>query len=122
MEKLKNYVNNQKENLSKRLDEYKNTECLKYFLICRAHEAYKLNVIYDLFIDFEESVGEDLTDKKEAKDYIVHTITHYEKKLLKGKIDMYTTNPMKNLINIWEIEVMPELIDELRYMLKLIND
>ena len=122
MEKLKNYVKNQKENLSKRLDEYKEIECLKYFLTCRAHEAYKLNVIYDLFIDFEESVGEDLTDKKEAKDYIEHTIAHYEKKLLSGKIDMYTTNPMKNLINVWEMEVMPELIDELRYMLKLIND
>lgn len=122
MEKLKNYVNNQKENLSKRLNEYKDTECLKYFLTCCAHEAYKTSVLYDLFIDFEESVGEDLTDKKEAKDYIEHTITHYEKKLLSGKIDMYTTNPMKNLINVWEIEVMPELIDELRYMLKLIND
>ena len=121
MEKLKNYVNNQKENLSKQLDEYKNTECLKYFLTCRAHEAYKTSVLYDLFIDFEESVGEDFA-YKEVKDYIVHTITHYEKKLLSGKIDMYTTNPMKNLINVWEMEVMPELIDELRYMLKLIND
>ena len=122
METLKIYVTNQKELIKKRLDEYKETECLKHCLICRAHEAYKTSVLYDLFIDFEESVGEDLTDKKEAKDYIVHTITHYEKKLLSGKIDMYTTNPMKNLINIWEIEVMPELIDELRYMLKLIND
>ena len=122
MERLKNYVTNQKELIKKRLDEYKETECLKHFLTCRVHEAYKLNVIYDLFIDFEESVGEDLTDKKEAKDYIVHTITHYEKKLLNGKIDMYTTNPMKNFINILEFEVMPELIDELRYMLKLIND
>lgn len=122
MKTLKIYVTNQKELLKKKLDEYKETECLKYFLTCCANEAYKTSVLYDLFIDFEESVGEDLTDKKEAKDYIVHTITHYEKKLLNGKIDMYTTNPMKNLINIWEIEVMPELIDELRYMLKLIND
>jgi hypothetical protein len=122
MEKLKNYVNNQKENLSKRLNEYKDTECLKYFLTCCAHEAYKISVLYDLFIDFEESVGEDLIDKKEAKDYIVHTITHYEKKLLSGKVFMDTTNPMRNLLNLWEFETYPELIDELRYMLKLIND
>lgn len=121
METLKIYVVNQKELIKKRLDEYKKTECLKHFLICRAHEAYKISALYDLFIDLGKSVGEDLTDKKEVKDYIVHTITHYEKKLLNGKIDMYTTNPMENLINIWEIEVMPELISELRYILTLIN-
>lgn len=122
MEKLKNYVTNQKTSLKKRLSEYKDIECLKYFLSCKAHGAYTTSVLYDLFIDFEESVGEDLTDKKEAKDYIVHTITHYEKKLLSGKVFMDTTNPMRNLLNLWEFETYPELIDELKYMLKLITD
>lgn len=122
MEKLKNYVTNQKTSLKKRLDEYKSIECLKYFLSCRAHGAYTTSVLYDLFVDFEECVGVDFTDKDEALDYIEHNIKYYENKLLSGKVSMDTTNPMKNLLNLWEFETYPELIDELRYMLKLIND
>lgn len=122
MEKLKNYVTNQKTSLKKRLNEYKDIECLKYFLSCRAQEAYKTSVLYDLFIDFEECVGDDFTDKDEALDYIEHSIKSYEKKLLSGKVFMDTTNPMKNLLNLWEFETYPELIDELKYMLKLVID
>lgn len=122
MEKLKNYVTNQKTSLKNRLDEYKGTECLKYFLSCRAHGAYTTSVLYDLFVDFEDSVGEDFTDKKEALDYIEYSIKYYEKKLLSGKVFMDTTNPMKNLLNLWEFETYPELIDEFKYMLKLITD
>lgn len=122
MEKLKNYVTNQKTSLKKRLDEYKDIECLKYFLSCRAHGAYTTSVLYDLFVDFEECVGVDFTDKDEALDYIEHNIKYYENKLLSGKVSMDTTNPMKNLLNLWEFETYPELIDELKYMLKLITD
>lgn len=94
------YYENEKEYLSKDFGE-KNFED---FLIANAHSGFINDRFLRFFTNLNETI-EDETDLGEVKKYLTN-LKETAHRLLMNISFITTTHPIKNIVNIWEIEYL----------------
>ncbi len=95
-------------------DEFHNCE-FGYFLSSNAEKHYKNEKMLAVFQTLNASIG-DVT-KEDLVDYLETTKKRYVKARLQNNPVNFSTNPMANLMRLWDFEFYGELIKEIDILL-----
>lgn len=85
------------------------------FLLDRAEKHYKNEKMLAFFSNINDSIGG--VTKEELIEYLETTRKGYVKTRLRNNPVIFSTNPMANLIRLWDFEFYGELIREIDNLL-----
>ncbi|MBO7241548.1 MAG: hypothetical protein J6U90_03770 [Methanobrevibacter sp.] len=118
MEKITTYVKRKIEIYLDNHNEYQNefNNCkIDRFLSLIANEYYKNEKMFEFFQNLNSYIG-DLT-KEELVEYLETTKKGYVKARLQSDPVHFSTNPMANLIQLWDFEFYGKIIKEIDILL-----
>ena len=122
MEKFNEYIKTmveKNENIKNELCGDFNTTAFDDFLTMSGEKYYKNERLLSFFTTIKSGVNDDI-NKEEVINYLT-TIRHgYEKTRLYGNPVNFSTNPIKNIIRIWEFELLADFIKHIEIMLSKI--
>lgn len=118
MKKIKSYVKAKTEKYLAIHDEYQ--DLLQYgefgsFLSSTAEKHYKNEKMLEFFRNLNTSIGG--VTKEELVEYLETTKKRYVKARLQNNPVNFSTNPMANLMRLWDFEFYGDMIKEIDILL-----
>jgi hypothetical protein len=118
MEKIEEYIKGMCEKcyvIKNKLNDEFGYEEFDFFLTDRAEKYYKNEKMLEFFQNLNASIGN--VKKEEFVDYLETTKKRYVKARLQNNPVNFSTNPMANLIQLWDFEFYGEMIKEIDILL-----
>lgn len=121
MKKITSYVKAKIEKCLAIHDEYQDDFhyiAFGHFLSSSAEKHYKNEKMLSFFQDLNTSIGD--AKKEELVEYLETIKKGYVRTRLQNNPVNFSTNPMENLIRLWEFEFFGEMIKEIDILLSRI--
>ena len=118
MEKIKKYIDtivSQYKDVKNDMENYFFKYNFEDFLSTKAEKYYKTDELYSFFSNIQLYIA-DIT-KEELVEYLETTKKGFEKARLTNNPINFSTNPMTNMVRLWNFEVYAELIKQIDIIL-----